>query len=140
MNMELPIQVFDCPPRGARVAPHAATDEWMQGDRYGEVIGFTRLRECREYGKPATYRVKVVFVKTPTPSEIKYAVQNSPHESHFFDRKTMQFFGDTVRNFGTFTDKQGRVILYRKRPVKHRLTGGWVFDPVALTLRRAEDV
>ena len=59
----LPVRVFDMPPKGARVALHAATDEWMQGDRYGEVVGFTRLRECREYGKPAGYRAKLVRVK-----------------------------------------------------------------------------
>jgi hypothetical protein len=81
----------------------------------------------------------VVFVKTPTPSEIKYAVQNSPHESHFFDRKTMQFFGDTMRNFGTYRDDLGRVILYRKRAVKHGLTGRWIFDPVALTLDKMRE-
>ncbi len=61
--MDLPIRVFDCPPRGARVALHAATDEWMQGDRFGTVVGFTRLRECREYGKSATYRAQLVRVK-----------------------------------------------------------------------------
>lgn len=60
---DLPIREFDCPARGKRVALHAATDEWMQGDRYGEVVGFTRLRECREYGNPATYRAQLVRVR-----------------------------------------------------------------------------
>ena len=32
-------------PKGARVALHAATDEWMQGDRYGIVVGYGRARE-----------------------------------------------------------------------------------------------
>ncbi len=77
-------------------------------------------------------------MKTPTASDIKYAVTNSPHESHFFDRKTMQFFGDTMRNFGTYTDDEGRIILYRKRAVKHGLTGSWVFDSLALTLTKQE--
>jgi hypothetical protein len=30
---------------GTRVQLHAATDEWMQGDRYGEIVGFGRKRE-----------------------------------------------------------------------------------------------
>ena len=33
-----------------------------------------------------------------TPSELKYEVQK--RGSHFFDRKTMQFFGDTMKNCG----------------------------------------
>lgn len=60
---DLPVYVFTMPARGARVALHANTDEWVQGDRYGEVVGFTRLRECHEYGKPATYRAKLVRVR-----------------------------------------------------------------------------
>ncbi len=59
----LPIRVFTLPARGTRVALHAATDEWMQGDRYGTIIGFTGLRACREYGKPATYRAQLVRVQ-----------------------------------------------------------------------------
>ena len=30
---------------GDRVQLHAATDEWMQGDRYGTVVGFGRKRQ-----------------------------------------------------------------------------------------------
>lgn len=33
-------------------------------------------------------------------SERKYQVENAGHESHFFTRKTMSFFGDTMRNYG----------------------------------------
>ena len=77
-------------------------------------------------------------MRTPTPSDIKHAVRAAPHESHFFDRKTMQFFGDTMRNFGTYRDDLGRIILYRRRPVKKGLTGRWVFDPKALTLMGLE--
>ena len=32
-------------PIGSRVELHAACDEWMQGDRYGEVVGLGRSRE-----------------------------------------------------------------------------------------------
>lgn len=30
---------------GQRVQLHAACDEWMQGDRYGEVVGHGRARK-----------------------------------------------------------------------------------------------
>lgn len=63
-----------------------------------------------------------------TPSELKYNVENTG--SHFFDRESMRFFGDTMRNYGvrsaiveTYTD-DGQIEvweLYRKRPVKHNL-------------------
>lgn len=32
---------------GDRVQLHPATDQWMQGDRYGEVVGFSRLHNVR---------------------------------------------------------------------------------------------
>lgn len=71
-----------------------------------------------------------------TPSELKYKVQDT--ESHFFDRKTMRFFGDSMRNYGVRSasivsdyDDAGNYApngfpvevweLYRKKPVKHGL-------------------
>lgn len=69
-------------------------------------------------------------------SELKYHVENSGGESYFFDRKTMKFFGDTMRNFGVrsavvrsnydvdgnWSSEEGVDVecweLYRKRPVK----------------------
>ncbi len=81
-----------------------------------------------------------------TPSELKYHVEQSGHESHFFTRKTMQFFGDTMRNYGVRsggslrTDydaegnylPEGRIIevweLYRKHAVKHGLKSSAYFD------------
>jgi hypothetical protein len=81
--------------------------------------------------------------KTPTASDIKAAVSGR-EDSHFFDRKTLKFFGDTMSNFGTYTEVGStpgstRIILYRKRAVKHGLTGRWVFDPVAKTLTKIQD-
>lgn len=32
--------------KGMRVELHAACNEWMQGDRYGNVKGFGRVRDC----------------------------------------------------------------------------------------------
>lgn len=34
--------------KGARVMMHPASDAWMQGDRYGEVVGYGRKRLYRD--------------------------------------------------------------------------------------------
>lgn len=49
--------------------------------------------------------------------------------SHFFDHKSMKFFGDTMKNYGvtsaTITILGGEVVecweLFRRRPVKYGL-------------------
>lgn len=86
-----------------------------------------------------------------TPSELKYQVESAGHELHFFTRKTMKFFGDTMRNYGvrrteivSFFDGEGgyhadgvkRDVweLYRRRAVKHGLKKSTYFD--AVTFRR----
>lgn len=33
-------------------------------------------------------------------SELKYRVETAEHAPHFFTRRTMNFFGDTMRNYG----------------------------------------
>jgi hypothetical protein len=51
--------------------------------------------------------------------------------SYFFTRKTMRFFGDTMRNFGMRKTKYKDVDcfeVYRKQPVKHNLSGSFYFD------------
>jgi hypothetical protein len=62
-----------------------------------------------------------------TPSELKYQVERADHESHFFTRGTMKFFGDTMRNYsvlGPYRIKTNMVEtvrayeLRRRRPVK----------------------
>ena len=81
-----------------------------------------------------------------TLSELKYHVESSGHDSHFFTRKTMSFFGDTMKNYGVcsetircYYDSEGAYIggegvdvevweLYRKRPVKHGLKESAYFD------------
>lgn len=81
-----------------------------------------------------------------TPAELKYQVESAGHDSHFFTRKTMSFFGDTMRNYGvrsavikTNYDADGNYVngdgvemevweLYRKRPVKHGLQASAYFD------------
>lgn len=81
-------------------------------------------------------------------SELKHHVENAGHDSHFFTRKTMKFFGDTMRNYGvcstiirTNYDADGNWSsddgvqvevweLYRRRPVKHGLRSSAYFDKV----------
>jgi hypothetical protein len=70
-----------------------------------------------------------------TPSELKYNIERSGNNPYFFTRKTMSFFGDTMRNYGvrntTIKDREGQTIpvweLYRKRPVKHGLKSSHYF-------------
>lgn len=84
-------------------------------------------------------------------SELKYQVELAGHESHFFSRETMKFFGDTMQNFGcretviiSNYDNDGNYHengitrnvyeLRRKRVVKHGLKQSAYFDKV--TFRR----
>ena len=67
------------------------------------------------------------------PSELKYHVEQGS-DSHFFERRTMKFFGDTMANYGcrqaTVKTRDGLVDaweLYRKRPVKHGLKSSAYF-------------
>ena len=65
-----------------------------------------------------------------TPSELKISILAHNPDSHFFDRKTMQFFGDTMRNYGVRkAEIEGVAVweLYRKRPVKQGLKSSAFF-------------
>ncbi len=65
-----------------------------------------------------------------TPSELKYKILEVNPDSHFFDRKAMKFFGDTMRNYGVRSANvkifDGTIVecweLYRKKPVNNGLT------------------
>lgn len=82
-----------------------------------------------------------------TPSELKYQVQTNNTESHYFDRSSMKFFGDTMANYGVrsaevqsnynldgdYVGAEGGITvqaweLYRKRAVKHGLKDSVYFD------------
>lgn len=70
--------------------------------------------------------------KSMTPRALKYKVERAGHAPYFFSRKTMRFFGDTMKNYGV---RDGGTIgknevweLYRKRPVKHGLRRSAYFD------------
>jgi hypothetical protein len=76
-----------------------------------------------------------------TASDLKRAVEAAGHEPYFFTRKTMSFFGDTMKNYGvrrviidTNTDKAvGAYELYRRRPVKHGMRSSAYFDEKTFT-------
>ena len=61
-----------------------------------------------------------------TASELKYNLEHSGNEPYYFTRRTMKFFGDTMRNYGVRSnvvfDYEGNKHLvwelYRKNPVK----------------------
>ena len=74
-----------------------------------------------------------------TPSELKYQIEQTGKEQHYFDRKTMKFWGDTMKNYGVRSvtvlaqfnehgeyNEEGYPTetweLYRKRPVKHGMS------------------
>lgn len=68
-------------------------------------------------------------------SELKYQVENSGSNPYFFTRKTMKFFGDTMRNYGVCSatinsHSEGNIKvweLYRRKPVKHGLNSSTYF-------------
>ena len=82
-----------------------------------------------------------------TPADLKHHV-SSGSDSHFFDRSSMKFFGDTMRNYGvraavvvTSYNEKGDYVgndgvsvevweLYRKHAVKHGLKSSAYFDRV----------
>lgn len=64
-----------------------------------------------------------------TSSDLKYIYQQNNPNGHFFDRKTMKFFGDTMRNFGVRRTEDGNIELYRRKPVMHGLQKSHYFTP-----------
>ena len=62
-----------------------------------------------------------------TSSELKHQVEQAGNEPYFFTRKTMKFFGDTMRNYGVRLSGDNWE-LYRKKPVKHGLSRSAYFD------------
>ena len=64
-----------------------------------------------------------------TSSDLKYNYEQENPNGHFFERKTLRFFGDTMKNYGVravrirTTDGTPCNVweLYRRHPVKHGL-------------------
>lgn len=90
-----------------------------------------------------------------TPSDLKYHVEAEGHCPHFFTRKTMKFFGDTMRNYGVRASNvrsmygtDGQYVsggvnipvleLYRKRPVNGGLRTSAYF--CAATFKRIHPI
>lgn len=73
------------------------------------------------------------MLKPKTPSDLKSFVECAGHDSHFFTRKTMKFFGDTMRNYGLI-EHETYYELFRRMPVKHGLFSSAYFDK--LTFKR----
>lgn len=80
-------------------------------------------------------------------SELRAKVENANGETHFFDRRTMRFFGDSMSNYGvrsvtvsawtdTVNPETNRYVsapveaweLYRRHPVKAGLQSSVYFD------------
>jgi len=59
-------------------------------------------------------------------STLKYNYEINNKKGHFFDRKTMNFFGDTMRNYGVITH-EAAYELHRKSPVNGGLCGSTFF-------------
>lgn len=64
-------------------------------------------------------------MKIKTSSDLKYYVDQTG--SYFFTRKTMSFFGDTMKNYGLITHIDCYEV-YRKHPVKHGLDTSTFFN------------
>ena len=63
-----------------------------------------------------------------TKSDLKYYVSQTG--SHYFDRKSMKFFGDTMANYGVRSYNENLWELYRKKPVNCGLKDSSYFDKV----------
>ena len=89
-----------------------------------------------------------------TASDLKHLYQTAEPDGHFFDRKTMRFFGDTMRNYGVrraavrnlYTpegepnEPRPAWELYRRRPVKHGLASSRYFAEDGRELAAVEEV
>lgn len=90
-------------------------------------------------------------------SQLKAKIEASGHEAYFFDRATMRFFGDTMRNFGvraskvrTEYDEDGNYVaegvvvdvwvLYRHHAVKHGNNVSYFFDAKSFRRVHGEEV
>ena len=56
--------------KGERVQMHPATDHWMRGDRYGEIIGYGHAREYRDTFTGQINKVRPVRIKLEKSGKI----------------------------------------------------------------------
>lgn len=82
-----------------------------------------------------------------SPSELKFLHENYCQQigtpCHYFSRKTMSFFGDTMKNYGVYRGMCRKIddptpelcyVLYRKQAVKHGMRSSAFFDLDGMTL------
>lgn len=67
---------------GKRVEMHPARDEWMRGDRFGEIVGLGRARDYRDSFTGETNRVRPLRIKLDKSGRI---VRAHPDEPSFID-------------------------------------------------------
>lgn len=68
-----------------------------------------------------------------TPSELKYEYERAIG-GHFFERKTMRFFGDRMKNYGV-CDAGDCWELFRRKPVNHGVKHSVFFDKATFKQR-----
>lgn len=70
------------------------------------------------------------YSKIKTASDLKFHVERGGQEPYFFNRGTMKFFGDRMKNYGVRQPKVVEIIggervlayeLFRRQTVKHGL-------------------
>lgn len=62
-----------------------------------------------------------------TPSQLKQLHEHHDPDSYFFSRKTMSFFGDTMRNFGVFRIGEYWVLYRKSATWKGAPPNRWLF-------------
>ena len=56
---------------GRRIQLHAATSEWMQGDRYGEIVGLGHTRQYYDVALGETIKARPYRVKLDKSGRIR---------------------------------------------------------------------
>ena len=72
-------------------------------------------------------------------STLKFNYELNNPRGYFFTRDTMQFFGDTMRNYGVI-NHGSHYELHRKSPVKHGITKSVFFSKGTFKLIDLEEV
>lgn len=83
-------------------------------------------------------------MKIKTPSDLKFWHEHKNPDSHFFTRKTMKSFGDTMRNYGVRQPRPVKMAcgnevmcyeLFRRRPTFRGCGKSAWFDAETLARR-----
>ena len=77
-----------------------------------------------------------------TASELKARYEEATPDGHFFERGSMRFFGDTMKNYGVRAcrvklwnaGELNAIELFRRRPVKNGLKSSHYFTNSGLHL------